>query len=441
MAYKQVLLGDYFKFEKGLGYKGEFLVEDSEVALIGMDSHEEGGGYKEGSEKPYSGPYKPEHVAETGDVIFAATDLTQGGDVLGSPLMVPESDKFETFIYSHHLLKAFKKREGFLPEYLYNLYRVKKYRRKAAYGDSGSTVRALPADVLEEQLVPLPDLKTQESINEVISLIDQQIENNKSLAKNLEALSQAIFKSWFVDFDPVHAKARGEKPFGMDEETAALFPNSFEESENGLIPASWTWIEIQKLYDVAIGRTPPRKEREWFVPGGTSVSWVSIRDMGNFGLFTEKTSEDLTAEAVQKFRIPIVPRNSVLMSFKLTVGKLCIASEDLVTNEAIAHFKPSSKGIETPFCYFALKSMNMKNLESTSSIGVATNSQYVKKIPILYSSIEIINKFHHHIGPIMERIFVTSKNTKSMMNLREALLSDLISGKADLLEGIHHDAE
>jgi restriction endonuclease S subunit len=247
MAYKQVLLGDYFKFEKGLGYKGEFLVEDSEVALIGMDSHEEGGGYKEASEKPYSGPYKPEHVAETGDVIFAATDLTQGGDVLGSPLMVPESDKFETFIYSHHLLKAFQKREGFLPEYLYNLYRVKKYRRKAAYGDSGSTVRALPADVLEEQLVPLPDVKTQESINEIISLIDQQIENNKSLAKNLEALAQSIFRSWFVDFEPVHAKARGEKPFGMDDETAALFPDSFEESENGLIPKSWKVCEVSEV--------------------------------------------------------------------------------------------------------------------------------------------------------------------------------------------------
>ena len=440
MAYKQVLVGDYFKFEKGLGYKGEFLVEDSEVALIGMDSHEEGGGYKEGSEKYYSGPFKEEHVAQIGDVIFAGTE--QGFGLLGSPLIVPENEEIATYLFSGDVLKAVPlKPDEFSTEYLYNIYRVEKYRRKVAYGDTGTTVRRISNDNFAEQFVPLPNLKTQESINEVISLIDQQIENNKSLAKNLEALAQAMFRSWFVDFEPVHAKARGENPFGMDEETAALFPDSFEESENGLIPASWTWIEIQKLYDVAIGRTPPRKEREWFVPGGTSVSWVSIRDMGNFGLFTEKTSEDLTAEAVQKFRIPIVPQNSVLMSFKLTVGKLCIASEDLVTNEAIAHFKPSSKGIETPFCYFALKSMNMKNLESTSSIGVATNSQYVKKIPILYSSIEVINKFHHHIGPIMERIFVTSKNTKSMINLREALLSDLISGKADLLEGIHHDAE
>ncbi len=247
MVYKKVLIGDYFRFEKGLGYKGEFLVENSEVALIGMDSHEEGGGYKEASEKPYSGPYKPEHVAETGDVIFAATE--QGFGLLASPLMVPESEKFQTYIYSHHLLKAFVKEEGFLPQYLYNLYRVKKYRDKAAYGDAGSTVRALPSVVLEEQLVPLPDVKTQETINEVISLIDQQIENNKSLAKNLEALAQAIFRSWFVDFEPVHAKARGEKPFGMDDETAALFPDSFEESELGLIPEGWKVCGVSEVLE------------------------------------------------------------------------------------------------------------------------------------------------------------------------------------------------
>ena len=252
MAYKQVLLGDFFKFEKGLGYKGEFLVEDSEVAMIGMDSHEEGGGYKEASEKPYSGPYKPEHVAETGDVIFAATE--QGFGLLASPLMVPESEKFQTFIYSHHLLKAFVKKEGFLPEYLYNLYRVEKYRDKAAYGDVGSTVRALPSVVLEEQLVPLPDVETQESINAVIALIDQQIENNKSLAKNLEALAQAMYRSWFVDFEPVHAKARGEKPFGMDDETAELFPDSFEESELGLIPKGWKVNTLKEACDIKQGR-------------------------------------------------------------------------------------------------------------------------------------------------------------------------------------------
>lgn len=266
MAFKQVRLGDYFKFEKGLGYKGEFLAEDSDVALIGMDSHEEGGGYKEGSEKPYSGPFKEINTANPGDVIFAATDLTQDGRVLGSPLLVPESDEYQTYIYSHHLLKAFQIKEGFLPGYLYNLYRCEKYRLKAAYADSGTTVRALPAEVLEEQLVPLPDLTTQLAINEIISLIDQQIANNKALSRNLEALAQSVFKSWFIDFDPVHAKKNGEKPFGMDAETAKLFPDSFVKSELGDIPKGWEVLRLDELCNflngLALQKYPPKTKED-----------------------------------------------------------------------------------------------------------------------------------------------------------------------------------
>jgi type I restriction enzyme S subunit len=275
MAFKQVRLGDYFKFEKGLGYKGEFLAEESDVALIGMDSHDEGGGYKDGSEKPYSGPYKNINIASPGDVIFAATDLTQDGRVLGSPLLVPESDEFQTYIYSHHLLKAFQKKEGFLPEYLYNIFRTEKYRLKVAYADSGTTVRALPAEVLDEQMVPLPDSQTQQAINEIISLIDQQIANNKALSRNLEALAQSIFKSWFIDFDPVHAKKKGENPFGMDAETAKLFPDSLVKSELGEIPKGWQVKLVSEILDrskckplpTRFGKTPVLEQGDSILAG------------------------------------------------------------------------------------------------------------------------------------------------------------------------------
>ena len=194
MAFKQVRLGDYFKFEKGLGYKGEFLAEDSDIALIGMDSHEEGGGYKENSEKFYTGPYKPENIAEVGDVIFAGTE--QGFGLLASPLMVPESEKFTTYLFSGDVLKAVPlKPDEFSIEYLYNIYRVASFRVKAAYGDSGTTVRRISNENMGEQMVPLPDLSIQLAINETISIIDQQIANNKLLAKNLISLCHSKYIS------------------------------------------------------------------------------------------------------------------------------------------------------------------------------------------------------------------------------------------------------
>ena len=255
MAFKQVRLGDYFKFEKGLGYKGEFLAEESSVGLVGIDSQVPGGGYKHNSEKPYSGPYKPEHVVDSGDVIVAATDITQDGSVLGSTLMIPESTNYETLIYSGDVMKAIPlKPDEFGLEYFYNLYRVEKYRKKVAYGDTGTTVRRLSEEGICEQLVPLPGLSTQTAINEIISLIDQQIANNKALSRNLEALAQSLFKSWFIDFDPVHAKKNGEKPFGMDAETAELFPDSFVKSELGDIPNGWNISNLKDECDIKQGR-------------------------------------------------------------------------------------------------------------------------------------------------------------------------------------------
>jgi type I restriction enzyme S subunit len=255
MAFNQVRLGDYFKFEKGLGYKGEFLVEESSVGLVGIDSQVPGGGYKENSEKPYLGPYKSEHIVDSGDVIVAATDITQDGSVLGSTLMIPESTNYETLIYSGDVMKAIPlKPDEFSLEYFYNLYRVEKYRKKVAYGDTGTTVRRLSEEGISEQLVPLPDLPTQIAINEIISLIDQQIANNKVLSRNLEALAQSIFKSWFIDFDPVHAKKNGEKPFGMDAETAKLFPDSFVKSEMGDIPKGWHISNLKDECDIKQGR-------------------------------------------------------------------------------------------------------------------------------------------------------------------------------------------
>ena len=430
VVYKKIRLGDYFKFEKGLGYKGEFLAEESDVALIGMDSHNDGGGYKENSEKPYSGPYKPEHIASTGDVIFAATE--QGFGLLASPLMVPESEKFQTFIFSHHVLKAFPIQEGFLPEYLYNMFRVERFRSRAAYGDSGTTVRALPAEVLAEQLVPLPDLPTQQAINDVIAMVDQQIANNKALSKSLETLAQAMFKSWFIDFDPVHAKSKHEVPFGMDEFTASLFPSSFEKSELGEIPKGWSECEIAALFDIAIGRTPPRKESEWFSQSGEGVPWVSIRDMGTYSVYSDNTNECLTPEAVKKFRVPVVPEHSVLMSFKLTVGKVCLTSERVVTNEAIAHFKLKDKDFPTIYCYLWLKLLNKGTLESTSSIGNATNSQFIKKIPILKPNIEIMNAFMEKINPIFDSILKLQSETNSLRKFIESALPDMIHGVAKI---------
>jgi type I restriction enzyme S subunit len=425
MAFKQVRLGDYFKFEKGLGYKGEFLAEESDVALIGMDSHEEGGGYKEGSEKPYSGTFKEVNEAKPGDVIFAATDLTQDGHVLGSPLLVPESDEFQTFIYSHHLLKAFQKKEGFLPEYLYNLYRVEKFRKKTAYADSGTTVRALPAEVLEEQVVPLPDLQTQLAINEIVSLIDQQIANNNALSRNLEALAQSVFKSWFIDFDPVHAKKNGEKPFGMDAETAKLFPDYFVKSELGDTPTGWAVKNLGDVANLLMGQSPPGHT---YNQTGEGLPFYQGRtDFGirfpNVRVFCTMKSRMATA-------------GETLVSVRAPVGDLNQAAQECIIGRGVAAILHKSRSEVYTYCL--LKSINnlFSHFNGEGTVFGAINRKDFESLRVLESDPEIIRIFDLYLAPTNSKIFELFKNSQSMELLRTRLLSSLIDGELNVPAGM-----
>lgn len=416
MDYKQVLLGDYFKFEKGLGYKGEFLVEDSEVALIGMDSHEEGGGYKQGSEKYYSGPFKEEHVAQIGDVIFAGTE--QGFGLLGSPLIVPENEEIATYLFSGDVLKAVPlKPDEFSTEYLYNIYRVEKYRRKVAYGDTGTTVRRISNDNFAEQLVPLPDLKTQESINEVISLIDQQIENNKSLAKNLESLAQSFFRSWFVDFDPVHAKARGEKPFGMDEETAALFPDSFEESESGLIPKGWQLSTVSNVANLLMGQSPP----------GSSYN-LKGEGLPFFQGRTDFGSRYPSRRVFCTHPGRMANIGDVLVSVRAPVGDINQADSKCVIGRGVASIIHKSGSQVYSYCLLKNMKTQFASFNGEGTVFGAINRKDFENLKVVEPNAKIISAFEANLRNTNDFLLCKHQGTLKLIQLREVLLANLIGG-------------
>jgi type I restriction enzyme S subunit len=435
MTFKQVRLGDYFKFEKGLGYKGEFLVEESNVGLVGIDSQVPGGGYKENSEKPYSGPYRPEHVVDVGDVIVAATDITQDGSVLGSTLMIPERTNFESLIYSGDVMKAIPlKHDEFSLEYFYNLYRIEKYRKRVAYGDTGTTVRRLSEDGICEQIVPLPDLPTQQAINEIISLIDQQISNNKALSRNLEALAQSVYKSWFIDFDPVHSKKLAEKPLGMDAETAKLFPDSFVKSEFGEIPKGWKFHDISEVIKFCGGGTPSTKNSEYW--DGEHL-WTTPRDLSRqIGIITIDTERKLTDAGISKISSKLLPRHSVLMSSRAPIGYLTVAAFPTAINQGFIGFpfqKPYSPLYILNWLHF-----NMHEIKSRSGGGTFAeiNRTAFKSIPFLFSSDELLLKFEQLVEPSLFKLESNAIENALLERTRVRLLSGLIDGEIELPAGL-----
>ena len=155
----------------------------------------------------------------------------------------------------------------------------------------GATRNALTKGMIESFEVPCPPLALQQGIADVLTSLDDRITLLREINATLEAIAQALFKSWFVDFDPVHAKMQGRIPEGMDQATAALFPNSLEESELGAVPKGWKWVQLDVAYDInptrklKKGETAPYLDMAGVQTQGHSVSGVVQREVGSGAKF------------------------------------------------------------------------------------------------------------------------------------------------------------
>jgi type I restriction enzyme S subunit len=295
---------------------------------------------------------------------------------------------------------------------------------------AGHGTGRLNTDTLKSMRVALPPLAEQKRIAEVLGALDDKIELNRRMNATLEATARALFQSWFVDFDPVRAKLDARTPSGMDAATAALFPDSFEESSLGHIPKGWVVKTAEEISAVGIGKTPPRKEHHWFSENPADVPWMSIRDLGEAGVFISKTSEFLTSEAVEKFRVRRIPNDTVVLSFKLTMGRVAITDGEMLSNEAIAHFRLNP---ETPFgsayLYCYLKGFGFDQLGNTSSIATAINSDMVRGIKVLLPSKSVGDAFENTVAPIFAQIKSLSRESRTLAALRDTLLPKLLGGE------------
>ena len=283
--------------------------------------------------------------------------------------------------------------------------------------------------------VPIAPSESRAAIKTLLTALDDRIALLRETNATLEAIAQALFKSWFVDFDPVRAKQQGLAPAGMDEATAALFPDSFEESALRLVPKGWRTCSMADVSTVGIGKTPPRKESQWFSETPSDVRWVSIRDMGAAGAFAFNTSEYLTSEAIDRFNVRVVPDNTALLSFKMTIGRVAITDGEMTTNEAIAHFKLDvTSPVSTEYIYLSLRAFDFSRLSSTSSIADAVNSKTVRELPLVVPDTVVLRAFQDVVAPVFQRIKVIGKQAQTLATLRDTLLPRLISGQLRLPE-------
>ncbi|WP_225035285.1 restriction endonuclease subunit S [Winogradskyella sp. SM1960] len=324
---------------------------------------------------------------------------------IGSPYLVKNNEEFG-LSSSVSILRPFD--DKILPIYLYYWLKSDLFQKSIQKIKSGVAQSFLSLGMIRSlPVIYIESLPTQKKIASILSVYDDLIENNLKRIQLLEETAQRIYKEWFVDF-----KFPNHENTPINEETG--------------LPEGWEKIRADEIFKINIGKTPPRKEPEWF-SRKEGVKWVSISDMNKASTYVFKTKERITFDGVKKFNVKVVPQNTVLLSFKLTVGAVKITTEDMVTNEAIAHFNIDKNTPSTEFTYMFLKSFNYQSLGSTSSIGTALNSKIVKSIPFLIVSEKTEDKFTKSIKNIFGQINSLLQQNQTLKEARDLLLPRLMN--------------
>ena len=275
---------------------------------------------------------------------------------------------------------------------------------------NGGAQPNLNAAIIKSIEIKLPPLKTQRYIADILSSYDNLIENNQKQIKLLEEAAQRLYKEWFVDL---------------------RFPGHENTKIVDGVPEGWKKNCAEKFFEITIGKTPPRTEKRCFTTGKNGIPWVSIADMGNSGMFVLNTAENLTDDAIKQYNVKVIPKNTVLLSFKLTVGRVAIAPNDICTNEAIAHFK-GRRECEREYIYFYLKNFHYDELGSTSSISKAVNSKIIKAMPFIMPSEKLLKEYSSKTKDIFDLIICKQKMDNDLKIARDRILHKLMSGEMEV---------
>lgn len=289
---------------------------------------------------------------------------------------------------------------------------------------SGTTVHGIRQSELRKISVPLPPLSEQRAIATMLGALDDKIELNRKMSATLEAMARALFKSWFVDFDPVRAKAEGRDP-GLPPEIAALFPDSFEDSELGGIPTGWRIEHVGSIANVnRLTINPTAYPDENFC----HYSLPAFDD--------RRCPSRQTGSEIQSNKF-VVPRNSVLLSrLNPRTPRVWMPRVDgvlrSICSPEFAVMTPNIFSRELLYCLFS--SPNFCGVFATMVTGTSGSHQRVKpdslaKMPVVSPPKSVAERFTDFAGPILSRAQHCLNESQLLATLRDTLLPKLISGE------------
>lgn len=407
---KKYKLSDLINVKHGFAFKGEYFSEEpTNDILLSPGNFKIGGGFKADKFKYYKGAFPKDYILKEGDIIITMTDLSKAGDTLGYSAKIPPH-KGVNYLHNQRLGLVQFKNDDIDPDFLYWILRTQPYQYYIVGSATGSTVKhTSPTRICTYEFEAPIDKSKQQEIAQILTSLDDKIELNHKINQTLEAMAQALFKEWFVDFN---------------------FPGFDGELVDGL-PKGWRMGKVKEMYKTTSGGTPSRAKEEYYENG--TINWVKSKELN--GTFIFDTEEKITIDAVKNSSAKLIPKHSVLVAmYGATVGEYAITTRDTTCNQAIcAVIEDGSYPFTYFFEYFKINKNNIIG-QASGSAQQNISQALIQQLDILVPPIDFVKKYHSVVESMFIKMEKNLLQIQTLIQTRDTLLPKLMSGKIEIIK-------
>ncbi|WP_198048080.1 restriction endonuclease subunit S [Cupriavidus taiwanensis] len=326
---------------------------------------------------------------------------------------------------------------------------------------TGSTVSNIRIPVLEKIDIPRHG-DAEPDIAAVLGSLDAKIDLNRRINQTLEAMAQAIFKSWFVDFEPVKAKvaakeggrdplrvamsaisgkpdatldALSRRQFDQLAATAMLFPDEMDESELGKVPKGWKVKKIDDLVETVGGATPDTKNPNYWEP--PEFAWTTPKDLSGLrSPILLKTERKLSKKGLEKISSGLLPEGTLIMSSRAPIGYLALTQMPVAINQGYIAMLPGGEIPPLYLLFWCKESMDAIKGNANGSTFLEISKKAFRPLPLLQPMPELVLEFSRRVKPLISRMVASERESAELTALRDALLPKLLSSELSLTDGM-----
>ena len=464
MSNQEFFLSDFISVKHGFAFKGDFITtEENENCLLTPGNFMIGGGFKSDKFKYFSGDIPQDYILKEDDLIITMTDLSKQGDTLGYSALVP-SIYGKKMLHNQRIgLVEFKNNE-LDKYYLYFLLRSHEYRSYILGCSTGSTVRhTSPSKIVSFKFVK-PDLETQKKIASKLLSLEKKIELNTQINQTLEQIAQALFKSWFVDFDPVRAKVQalsdglnleqaelaamqaisGKTPeeltalsqtqpdrYAELAETAKAFPCEMVEVDGVEVPKGWEMKALPEIIDFLEG---PGIRNWQYTDEEDGIKFINIRCIQNGDLTLTTANKITKEEAFGKYKHFQLEEDDIVVSTSGTLGRFAFVRKEhlpLSLNTSVIRFRPIKNKSTLGFITGFVENQLQHELEIRASGSAQRNfgPTHLKQISLLVPDFKLLELHQKYASSLFEKRKQLLSEIDVLKDTRDLLLPKLLNGE------------